>query len=117
VLVIGRGVFAHATRLFDLGRPICALFIRKTNGTDPGRELHVAFGDDAAGASGTTIPRNVDDRIAVAGLPESGVVASVHYRGGVARSTNFYGAGGRCWRQGWHASFISSMGGVLDRRW
>lgn len=39
--------------------------------------------------TGTTMPKNVDDQIAVTGLLESGAVASVHYRGGVARSTNF----------------------------
>lgn len=39
--------------------------------------------------TGMTLQRNVDDQIAVTGLLESGAVASVHYRGGVARSTNF----------------------------
>jgi len=39
--------------------------------------------------TGETAPRNVDDQIAVTGILESGAVASVHYRGGLARSTNF----------------------------
>jgi len=39
--------------------------------------------------TGQTIPSNVDDQIAVTGILETGAVAAVHYRGGVARSTNF----------------------------
>lgn len=36
-----------------------------------------------------TIPSDVDDQIAVTGTLESGTVASIHFRGGLARSTNF----------------------------
>jgi predicted dehydrogenase len=39
--------------------------------------------------TGAAMPKNVDDQIAVTGLLESGAVASVHYRGGVTRATNF----------------------------
>ncbi|WP_063728582.1 Gfo/Idh/MocA family protein [Streptomyces sp. RTd22] len=39
--------------------------------------------------TGEPLPTNVDDQIAVTGTLESGAVASVHYRGGLARSTNF----------------------------
>ena len=39
--------------------------------------------------TGQTMPRNVDDQIAVTGILESGAVAAVHYRGGISRSTNF----------------------------
>ena len=39
--------------------------------------------------TGQPAPTNVDDQIAVTGTLESGAVASVHYRGGLTRSTNF----------------------------
>jgi predicted dehydrogenase len=39
--------------------------------------------------TGQPAPTNVDDQIAVTGTLESGAVASVHFRGGIARSTNF----------------------------
>ena len=39
--------------------------------------------------TGEPAPTNVDDQIAVTGVLESGAVASVHFRGGIARSTNF----------------------------
>ncbi|MFF1570736.1 Gfo/Idh/MocA family protein [Streptomyces sp. NPDC058293] len=39
--------------------------------------------------TGEPMPTNVEDQIAVTGTLASGAVASVHYRGGLARSTNF----------------------------
>lgn len=39
--------------------------------------------------TGQPVPTDVDDQIAVTGTLESGAVASVHFRGGTARSTNF----------------------------
>ncbi|MEU6540204.1 Gfo/Idh/MocA family oxidoreductase [Streptomyces sp. NPDC047000] len=39
--------------------------------------------------TGEPAPTDADDQIAVTGTLESGAVASVHFRGGVARSTNF----------------------------
>ncbi|MFV2117958.1 Gfo/Idh/MocA family protein [Streptomyces sp. Act-28] len=39
--------------------------------------------------TGRPAPTDVDDQIAVTGTLESGAVASVHFRGGLARSTNF----------------------------
>ncbi|WP_037575724.1 Gfo/Idh/MocA family protein [Phaeacidiphilus oryzae] len=39
--------------------------------------------------TGEAVPQLVDDQIAVAGTLASGAVASVHYRGGLSRGTNF----------------------------
>jgi predicted dehydrogenase len=39
--------------------------------------------------TGEPLPMNVEDQIAVSGVLESGAVVSVHFRGGLARSTNF----------------------------
>lgn len=39
--------------------------------------------------TGEPAPRDVDDQVAVTGILSSGAVASVHYRGGLFRSTNF----------------------------
>lgn len=39
--------------------------------------------------TGEPAPRDVDDQLAVTGILESGAVASVNYRGGLTRSTNF----------------------------
>jgi predicted dehydrogenase len=39
--------------------------------------------------TGESAPSNVEDQIAVTGILDSGAVASIHYRGGLARSTNF----------------------------
>lgn len=40
--------------------------------------------------TGETIPANVYDQIAVNGVLESGAVASVHFRGGLSKGTNFH---------------------------
>ncbi|PZF72707.1 Gfo/Idh/MocA family protein [Taibaiella soli] len=40
--------------------------------------------------TGESIPMNVHDQIAVSGVLENGAVATVHYRGGMSKGTNFY---------------------------
>ncbi|WP_280420490.1 Gfo/Idh/MocA family protein [Nocardia carnea] len=41
-------------------------------------------------ASGTSVPKTTDDQVAVHGVLAGGAVASVHFRGGRSRSTNFH---------------------------
>jgi predicted dehydrogenase len=40
--------------------------------------------------SGAVVPKSTDDQVAVHGVLESGPVASVHFRGGRSRATNFH---------------------------